>query len=78
MTSNSGTEIRLLTGIGVCVEFSRSLPEAVRRQPQFIGCDCESADPEPAPLGAGSTAFPQVAIKRDLRLMLLGGSNIHP
>jgi hypothetical protein len=73
MTSNNGTEVRVLSATGVCGSGFRevSLEEAMRRQPHFIGCDCGSTDPGPYPLGAGVTAFPRVAIKRDLRLMLL-------
>jgi hypothetical protein len=73
MTSNNGTEIRVLAATGVCGSGFRqtSLEEAMRRQPHFIGCDCGSTDPGPYPLGAGGTAFPRIAIKRDLRLMLL-------
>src|SRR5919106_6077770 len=73
MASDNGTEIRVLAATGVCGSGFReaSLVEAMRRQPHFIGCDCGSTDPGPYPLGAGVTAFPRVAIKRDLRLMLL-------
>jgi hypothetical protein len=73
MTSHNGAEIRVLAATGVCGSgfCDASLAEAMRRQPHFIGCDCGSTDPGPYPLGAGVTAFPRVAIKRDLRLMLL-------
>jgi hypothetical protein len=73
MASDNGTEIRVLAATGVCGSGFReaSLAEAMRRQPHFIGCDCGSTDPGAYPLGAGTTAFPRVAIKRDLRLMLL-------
>jgi hypothetical protein len=73
MTSDNTIEIRVLAATGVCGSGFRqtSLAEAMRRQPHFIGCDCGSTDPGPYPLGAGGTAFPRIAIKRDLRLMLL-------
>ena len=73
MASDNGTEIRVLAATGVCGSgfHEASLAEAMRRQPHFIGCDCGSTDPGPYPLGAGTTAFPRVAMKRDLRLMLL-------
>jgi hypothetical protein len=73
MASDNGTEIRVLAATGVCGSgfHEASLDEAMRRQPHFIGCDCGSTDPGPYPLWAGVTAFPRVAIKRDLRLMLL-------
>jgi hypothetical protein len=71
--SDNGTEIRVLAASGVCGSGFRetSLEEGMRREPRFIGCDCGSTDLGPYPLGAGVTAFPRVAIKRDLRLMLL-------
>jgi hypothetical protein len=73
MTSHNGTEIRVVAATGVCGSGFReaSLAEAMRRQPHFTGCDCGSTDPGPYPLGAGLTAFPRIAIKRDLRLTLL-------
>ena len=68
MTSNNGTEIRVLAAIGVCGSGFRdtSLQEAMRRQPHFIGCDCGSTDPGPSPLGAGGPAFPRIAITREV------------
>ncbi len=41
MTSNDGTEIRVLAATGVCGSGFReaSLAAAMRRQPHFIGCD---------------------------------------
>jgi hypothetical protein len=73
MTRDNGMEIRVLAATGVCGSGFReaSLAEGMRRQPHFIGCDCGSTDPGPYPLRVGVTAFPRVAIKRDLRLMLL-------
>jgi Acyclic terpene utilisation family protein AtuA len=73
ITNTNGTEVRVLAATGVCGSGFRqaSLAEAMRRKPHFIGCDCGSTDPGPFPLGAGVTAFPRMAIKRDLRLMLL-------
>jgi len=63
MTSNNETEIRVLAATGVCDSSFRdsSLAEVMRRQPYFIGSDCESTAPGPSPLGAGITAFPRVA-----------------
>ena len=51
MTSNNGTEIRVLAATGVCGSGFRqtSLDEAMRRQPHGIGCDCGSTDPGPSP-----------------------------
>ncbi len=73
MTENKGTEVRVVSASGVCGSGFReeSLEEALGRKPHFIGCDGGSTDPGPYPLGAGTTSFPRVSIKRDLRLMLL-------
>lgn len=66
-------EIRVLAASGVCGSGFReeSMEEAMGRRPHFIGCDGGSTDPGPYPLGAGTTSFPAVSIKRDMRLMLL-------
>ena len=53
-----------------------SLEEGLRRRPHFIGCDAGSTDPGPSHLGAGEPAFPREAVKRDLRLMLLGARRL--
>jgi hypothetical protein len=67
-----GPEVRVVAATGVCGSGFReaSLEAAMARSPHFIGCDAGSTDPGPAPLGAGTTAFPERAIARDLRLML--------
>jgi hypothetical protein len=67
-------EIRALSPTGVLGSgfLEVSLAEGLRRQPHFIGVDAGSTDPGPFPLGAGKTAFSKKAIKRDLRLILLG------
>ena len=44
--------------------------------PHFIGGDAGSTDPCPEFLGSGGTAFPLAAIKRDLRLMMIGARKI--
>ena len=46
-------------------------------KPHFIGCDAGSTDPGPEYLGSGRTAFPKDAIRRDLRLMLLGARRLN-
>ncbi|MDH3703194.1 MAG: DUF1446 domain-containing protein, partial [Alphaproteobacteria bacterium] len=73
MPENKDTEVRVVSASGVCGSGFReeSLEEALGRKPHFIGCDGGSTDPGPYPLGAGTTSFPRVSIKRDLRLMLL-------
>lgn len=65
-------EVRVLSATGVCGSGFKesSLLAGLARHPHFIGCDAGSTDPGPAPLGAGTTAFPRRSIKRDLRLML--------
>ena len=65
-------EVRVLSASGVCGSGFKesSLERSLEMKPHFIGCDCGSTDPGPAPLGSGKTAFPRQAIKRDLRLML--------
>ena len=69
---SSPVEVRALAATGVCGSGFReaSLAAAMARRPDFIGCDAGSTDPGPAPLGAGTMAFPERAIARDLRLML--------
>ncbi len=71
-------EIRILAPTGVCGSgFSeRSFETALAQRPHFIGCDAGSTDPGPEYLGTGLTAFPPEAIRRDLRLMLLGARRI--
>jgi len=66
-------EVRVVSATGVCGSGFKesSLRTSLEMKPHFIGCDCGSTDPGPAPLGSGKTAFPRGAIKRDLRLMLL-------
>ena len=73
MPENKYTEVRVVSASGVCGSGFReeSLEEALGRKPHFIGCDGGSTDPGPYPLGAGTTSFPRISIKRDLRLMLL-------
>lgn len=70
--SDQMLEVRVLSATGVCGSGFQesSLERSLEMKPHFIGCDCGSTDPGPAPLGSGKTAFPRQAIKRDLRLML--------
>ena len=71
-------EIRILSPTGVCGSgfVEGSFEKALSQEPHFIGCDAGSTDPGPAYLGASRTAFPQEAIRRDLRLMLLGARRL--
>ena len=71
-TGPGPTEVRVVSATGVCGSGFKeaSLQAGMARRPHFIGCDAGSTDPGPAPLGAGTTAFPLRSIKRDLRLML--------
>lgn len=65
-------EVRILSASGVCGSGFReeSLRAGMAKAPHLIGCDGGSTDPGPYPLGAGTSAFPRAAIKRDLSLML--------
>jgi hypothetical protein len=71
-------EIRILSPTGVLGSgfLESSFEAALARKPHFIGCDAGSTDPGPSHLGAGHTAFPRAAVKRDLRLMLLGARRL--
>lgn len=71
-------EIRILSPTGVCGSgfLETSFEAALAQQPHFIGCDAGSTDPGPEYLGSGRTAFPKDAIRRDLRLMLLGARRL--
>ena len=65
-------EVRILSATGVCGSgFQESSLEAgMERKPHFIGCDAGSTDPGPFSLGSGKMAFPERAIRRDLKLMI--------
>src|SRR5258707_7309187 len=78
MTKTDDTEIRILAPTGVCGSgFSEeSFELGLAKQPHFIGCDGGSTDPGPSHLGCGEPAFPRDAVKRDLRLMLLGARRL--
>ena len=71
-------EIRVLSPTGVCGSgfVESSFEKALTQKPHVIGCDAGSTDPGPAYLGSGRTAFPKEAIRRDLRLMLLGARRL--
>lgn len=78
MSTTRTDEIRILSATGVCGSgFSEaSFETALAQKPHFIGCDAGSTDPGPEYLGTGHTAFPPEAIRRDLRLMLLGARRL--
>ncbi|MBI2295149.1 MAG: acyclic terpene utilization AtuA family protein [Betaproteobacteria bacterium] len=71
-------EMRVLAPTGVLGSgfLETSFEAALARKPHFIGCDAGSTDPGPSHLGAGHCAFPHAAVKRDLRLMLLGARRL--
>jgi hypothetical protein len=71
-------EIRILSPTGVCGSgfVEASFEKALGWAPHFIGCDAGSTDPGPSHLGTGEPAFPRAAVKRDLRLMLIGARRI--
>ena len=78
MISTDADEIRILAPTGVCGSgfVEASFEKGLRQKPTFIGCDAGSTDPGPEFLGAGRTAFPLDAIRRDLRLMLKGARRL--
>jgi hypothetical protein len=71
-------EFRVLSPTGVMGSgfLESSFEAALACRPHVIGCDAGSTDPGPSHLGAGVAAFPRAAVKRDLRLMLLGARRI--
>lgn len=71
-------EIRILAPTGVCGSgfLEESFELGLAKKPHFIGCDAGSTDPGPSHLGNGEPAFPRDAVKRDLRLMLLGARRL--
>lgn len=71
-------ELRILAPNGVCGSgfLETTFDQALALQPHFIGCDAGSTDPGPSHLGGGHAAFPREAVKRDLRLMLLGARRL--
>src|SRR5262245_42065742 len=71
-------EIRVLSPTGVTGSgfLESSFEQGLSQKPHFIGADAGSTDPGPEFLGSSATAFPLTAIKRDLRLMLLGARKI--
>src|SRR3954471_11552089 len=78
MISIDHDEVRILAPTGVCGSgfVETSFEKGLSQRPTFIGCDAGSTDPGPEFLGAGRTAFPIDAIRRDLRLMLKGARRI--
>src|SRR3970282_702082 len=72
-------EMRVLAPTGVLGSgfLETSFEAALARQPHFIGCDAGSTDPGPSHLGSGVPAFPRAAVKRDLRLALLGARRLN-
>lgn len=78
MTQLAEDEIRILAPTGVCGSgfLESSFETGLGWRPHFIGCDAGSTDPGPSHLGAGHAAFPRQAVKRDLRLMLLGARRL--
>ena len=71
-------EMRILSPTGVCGSgfVESSFENALAQKPHVIGCDAGSTDPGPAYLGSGRTAFPKEAIRRDLRLMIIGARRL--
>ncbi len=78
MTESSLDEIRVLAPNGVCGSgfLEESFEKGLAQKPHFIGCDAGSTDPGPSHLGSGEPAFPREAVRRDLRLMLMGARRL--
>jgi hypothetical protein len=74
----SDEEIRVLSPTGVCGSgfLESSFEQALALRPHYIGCDAGSTDPGPTYLGTGRAAFPREAVRRDLRIMLLGARKL--
>ena len=68
----STVRVKAIAGNGVLGSGFResSLLRGMRLDPDFIGCDAGSTDPGPFYLGSGESAFPKVAVKRDLSLLM--------
>jgi hypothetical protein len=78
VTNRNTDEFRILSPTGVLGSgfVEASFERALAHSPHFIGCDAGSTDPGPSHLGAGHAAFPRPAVKRDLRLMLIGARRL--
>ena len=78
MNAPATSEICVVSASSVCGAgfLETSLERALSLKPHFIGCDAGSTDPGPAYLGTGKTVFSREAIKRDLRLMLIGARRL--
>ena len=79
MSNPEQAEVRILAPTGVCGSgfLETSFERGLALKPHFIGCDAGSTDPGPSHLGSGHPAFPRAAVKRDLRLMLLGARRLN-
>lgn len=68
------TEIRVLAATGMLGSgfLETSFARGISLKPHVIACDAGSTDAGPAHLGGDMPYFSREAIKRDLRLMLLG------
>src|SRR3546814_3342724 len=76
--ATTAREIRVLAPTGALGSgfLESSLAAAIDLCPHVIGCDAGTTDGGPYYLGSGETAFPRRAVKRDLRLMLLGARKL--
>lgn len=71
-------ELRLLAPTGALGSgfLADSMERALKLKPHMIGCDAGTTDGGPFSLGSGKPSFPRAAVKRDLRLMLLGAREL--
>jgi Acyclic terpene utilisation family protein AtuA len=70
-------ETRLLANCVVGLGFSRNgFDAALQREPHMIGCDAGTADGGPGYLGSGRDSKSQIAVRRDLDLMIRGARRL--
>lgn len=77
-SASTPREIRVLAPTGALGSgfLESSFEHAMSLKPHVIGCDAGTTDGGPYFLGSGRTGFPPMAIKRDLRIMLLGARRL--
>lgn len=75
---SSQREIRVLAPTGALGSgfLESSFANAMALMPHVIGCDAGTTDGGPFYLGSGKSAFSRAAIKRDLRIMVIGARRL--
>ena len=71
-------ELRIIAATGVLGSgfVETSFNRGLKRKPHLIGADAGSTDPGPYFLASGNQSFPEIAVKRDLRLMVLAARKL--